>query len=548
MPSAETSFKTATTTPLNMSADALIVPVFEQPAPKSSGAGKKTGKAPKASLSWTPTLKALDKALQGMIATVATDENYTGAKGKLLVFRKGPADQLAARRVVVIGLGDAGKVTPADVEKQLLSALRATTALDKLSHVAVALPAGNLPQCPQATLLINTVDAVLQCTYRSAEAKKKGPAIKTITLLSDKPLTAGEKTALAQGEVMAKARSLSKDLTNKPPNLKSTQTMVATAKDIAGKGPVALTVQNSVSWIEKNMPCFFTVARGSLATDPPKFLKLTYTPKGPVRKKIALVGKSVMFDTGGYQVKTGNFMNTMKGDMTGGALVLGVMKALRELAPPNVAVTAYLAATPNKIDSDAMVPDSIVNTTCGKKVEIRHTDAEGRLTLIDAVAKAAEDKPEEIITVATLTGSASMAVGMSIALMGNNPDLEGRVLAAAETLGEPIQPLRVTDEDYDNIKSKLDGADIINTSHSRSRGAQSAAAFVMSGAPNGMPMAHLDIAGADMTSDEKATGIGQKTLIQFILNESEKLAKAPVKKSAGPAVSKSAKKTSKKRG
>jgi len=251
-------------------------------------------------------------------------------------------------------------------------------------------------------------------------------------------------------------------------------------------------------------------------------------------------------------VKPGDYMVTMKGDMTGGAVALATMQALAELQPENIEVTAYLAATPNKIDSDAMIPDSIVNTTCGKKVEIRHTDAEGRLTLIDAVAKAVENNPEEIITVATLTGSASAAVGYTIALMANDETLRNRINQAGRLHGEPIQTLDVVEDDYDNIKSKLDGADIINTSQRKHRGAQSAAAFVMSGAPEDMPMAHMDIAGADMTPDEKATGISVKTVIQYLLNENENLGgggaarksasvavKAPAPKLAGTVKTKS---------
>jgi hypothetical protein len=134
-----------------------------------------------------------------------------------------------------------------------------------------------------------------------------------------------------------------------------------------------------------------------------------------------------------------------------------------------------------------------------------------------------ESKPDEMITIATLTGSASQAVGCYIALMGNNEELRERVAKAGRSLAEPIQTLDVTEEDYDNIKSKLDGADIINTSQKRQRGAQSAAAFVMSGAPESLPMAHMDIAGADMTPDEKATGIAVKTVLQYILNEDSAL-------------------------
>jgi leucyl aminopeptidase len=297
-----------------------------------------------------------------------------------------------------------------------------------------------------------------------------------------------------------------------------------------GKLPgITVKVESDVKWIEKNMPTFFEVAKGAVASDPPKFITLRYQPtdgtkstkssKSTIKKKIALVGKSVIFDTGGYQVKPDQFMNTMKGDMAGGALVLGTFQALAELQPKNIEVLGYLAATPNKIDSGAMIPDSIVTSSCGKKVEIRHTDAEGRLTLIDAVTKAAEENPDEIITIATLTGSASRAVGKHIALMGNNDDLRNRIEKASRSVGDPVQTLDVIEQDYDDIKSKLDGADIINTSNNKNRGAQSAAAFVMSGAPEEMPMAHLDIAGADMTDDEKATGIGQKALIQFLLNE-----------------------------
>jgi leucyl aminopeptidase len=321
---------------------------------------------------------------------------------------------------------------------------------------------------------------------------------------------------------MAEARSFAKDLVNMPPNLKSTDTLLNEAKILDDLPHVLMDVEDSLETLANQMPCFYAVARGSLDTDPPKFIRVKYAPPNPSpdkkRLKVALVGKSVVFDTGGYQVKTDNFMNSMKGDMTGGAMALGTLKAACELGLTHVELTAYLAATPNKIDSDAFLPDSILNSTCGKKIEIRHTDAEGRLTLIDAVARALEDKPDVIITVATLTGAAMRAVGCHMALMGNDLAWRNRMEAAARKLGEPVQTLDVVEEDFENIKSKLDGADLINTSHSKFRGAQSAAAFVMSAVPEGIPLVHLDIAGADMTSDEKATGIAQRTLIQFLLD------------------------------
>ena len=179
-------------------------------------------------------------------------------------------------------------------------------------------------------------------------------------------------------------------------------------------------------------------------------------------------------------------MVTMKGDMAGGASVLGTLKAIAKVAPAHLELHVFLAATPNKIDSDAMIPDSIVNTTCGKTVEIRHTDAEGRLTLIDAVTLACKQKPEAIVTVATLTGAAMMAVGRTIALMSNCPHWGDLVHTGAVVAGEPVKALTVTPEDFENIQSKAEGADLRNTNKGRTRGAQTAAAFVMEGADEGV--------------------------------------------------------------
>lgn len=510
MGSANTKLVFSTEDYRRIAADGIIIPVFEE----------KTGKDGKKKPALTRELTALCDAMQGAIGNTAQEEQFDGGKGKTLVLRKSPGDTIRANRVIVMGLGDPAKLTVDDVEKYTLRALSSLTRLERCETIAIAVPTGRHVASSQAIVAI--ADAVYQSTYRSLESKRKGPEIKTVSLLLKKAATAEEKHALTLGHVMAKARSFAKDLVNMPSNIKTAEKIAEAAKTIGKLKHISAKVVTDGKWIEKTMPCFYEVARGSVATDPPRWIALTYKPTGPVKKKIALIGKSVVFDTGGYQVKTGNFMNTMKGDMTGGALVLGTMQALSELSPSGIQVNAYLAATPNKIDSHAMLPDAIVDTTCGKKVEIRHTDAEGRLTLIDAVAMAAKDEPDEILTIATLTGSASQAVGLSIALMGNDKALEDKVNAAAEYHGEPVQQLKVVEDDYDNIKSKLDGADIINTSQRKNRGAQTAAAFVMSGAPDGIPMAHMDIAGADMSADEKATGIGAKTLIQYVLSQAGK--------------------------
>lgn len=528
MGSAKTTFSLSTDSIIKLAADGIVIPVFKKTAAK----GKKADAAD--SIEWPIKL---DKALQNEILAIAAEEKFDAGKGKILTVRKSSANQLKANRLIVLGLGEADKFLPKHFESNFQKAVSALFALKNSNHIGILLPE-KTEKLSQEVSVALVVDAVSQATYQSMEVKEPNKDSKKITLFVQKS-DAQLKSVLEQGQVLARARSLVKDLVNHPSNLKSTNTLVNQAKTIAKNGNITVKVQSDVKWIEKNMPCFFIVAKGSVATDPPKFISLHYKPKsGKAKKHIAVVGKSVIFDTGGYQVKPGDYMVTMKGDMTGGAVALATMQALSELQPQNIEVSAYLAATPNKIDSDAMIPDSIVNTTCGKKVEIRHTDAEGRLTLIDAVAKASENKPDEIITIATLTGSASQAVGYYIALMGNDEDLRERIHSAGKTHAEPIQTLDVNDDDYDNIKSKLDGADIINTSQRKHRGAQSAAAFVMSGAPDGTPMAHLDIAGADMTADEKATGTSVKTIIQYLLNENGNSSGRSVKTAAPKTASK----------
>ncbi|MBX2861158.1 MAG: hypothetical protein KTR14_07980 [Vampirovibrio sp.] len=522
MGSADTAFTFSTQSWAAIKTDVLVVPIFKE----------------KDTLSLTSSLKTLDKSMQGMIQAAAKEEKYNGAKGQIMTLRSHLKDTVGFRRLVLVGLGEEKRFMPNKWESTALKAVRSTLTLKDLKSIAVSLPQ-NTKRVTLEQSVYGLVDAVHQATYTSQEAKEKGPRIPKMIIAVEKATTASLRTALEQAIALAEARSLAKDLVNKPSNIKSTNSLVDAAKVLGKRKNITVKVQSSASWVQKNMPCFYEVAKGSVATDPPKFITLHYQPPGtkaaakgkkPTKnKKVAVVGKSVIFDTGGYQVKPGAYMNTMKADMAGGAYVLGVMHALSKLQPTGIEVTAYLAATPNKIDSDAMIPDAVVNTTCGKKVEIRHTDAEGRLTLIDAVAMALKDKknlPDELVTVATLTGSAATAVGMWVALMGNQGATEGptnkktmrqRMEDSARYLGEPFQSLEVVEQDFDDIKSKLDSADICNTSHNKKRGCQSAAAFVMSGNTEDIPMLHLDIAGADMSGDEKATGIGQKALTWFML-------------------------------
>lgn len=500
MPSSSPAFQFSNSTLSELPCEILILGILQDPLKEEILADSR--------------LAALESLSPGA-TEILSQEKFDASRDKVLLLRN-PSGTKAPARILVIGLGRAAKLRPTGLTAALKIAFDRAFGITGVRAIAISLPTLELPG---DSAILAAVDAAHDAGYASLEAKKPGRSVEQIQLvvggvLEDKPQVLKESIAIAV------ARGKTRDLTNMPPNVKRTMTLSNRAQELAGLPHISVDIISDAEWIKKNMPCFYTVAMGSVATDPPRFIRVHYRPPG-AKRKIILVGKSVIFDTGGYQVKTDDYMNTMKADMTGGSTVLAAIEAFATLGIQGIELAAYLAATPNMIDAYAMLPDSIVDTTCGKKVEIRHTDAEGRLTLIDAVAKACEESPDLIVTIATLTGSAARAVGEAIALMGNNDPLRDRLRDAAKLGGDPVQTLDIWDEDFEDIKSKLDGADIINTSQNKNRGAQSACAFVMSGLTKDIPLLHLDIAGADMTKDEKATGIGVKAILKFLITESQ---------------------------
>lgn len=512
MPSYETKFEFSNQPYNRVEADALIIPVFQD---KGENGDKKSA------MMWDEALIQLDESMHCTLKNAVDEEKFTGGIKSIQTHRKSHGDEIQVRRVILAGMGLPEKLRFDKINETLQKAVESALKYKSLQTIAFAFPESIASENTLSFLQAMT-DAVACATYKTAEAKDSGQEVVRATILLRGEATGEQNELLKNASAMASAKSFSKDLVNMPANLKTTDSMVEYARRLENHTTINVEVIDDVEWIRINMPAFYTVAMGSVATDPPKFIKVRYTPPGDITKKIALVGKSVIFDTGGYQIKPGDSMNTMKNDMTGGADVIGALKAVAELELTGAEITAYMAATPNKIDSHAMLPDMIVGSSCGKRIEIRHTDAEGRLTLIDAVTQAGNDKPDVILTIATLTGSAKRCAGENIALMGNDDDHIRRVLQAGRAVGDPIVALEVIEDDFDDIKSDQDSADIRNISKSKTRGTQTAAAFVMTGTPEGTPHVHLDIAGVDVTKDEKATGYGQKTLIQWVLEETKR--------------------------
>jgi leucyl aminopeptidase len=235
---------------------------------------------------------------------------------------------------------------------------------------------------------------------------------------------------------------------------------------------------------------------------------------------VALAGKGITFDSGGLSIKTAGGMTTMKGDMAGAAAVIATMGALRQLAVP-VRVLGIAPATENMISGRAARPGDIVRGLGGKTVEINNTDAEGRLVLADAIAFAVREGVDEVIDLATLTGSCVVALGDHIAgLMSNDQPLADRLLAAAARAGEQLWQLPLYEEFADAMRGEI--SDLKNSA-GREAGAERAAAF-MGEFAGGTPWAHLDIAGPAFNEDRKAapyvplggTGYGVRTLLRYL--------------------------------
>ena len=317
---------------------------------------------------------------------------------------------------------------------------------------------------------------------------------------------------LNEGIIFGEAMKFTRDLANTPAQIATPTKLSEIAKELEG---IETKVFDKEEIARMGMGAYLAVGQGSV--QPPKFIHMKYTGKN-VKKKIALIGKGICFDSGGLDIEPASSMLTMKDDMSGAACILGVMRALAELKP-DMEVHGIIAACENMPSGSSYKPGDILTAKNGKTIEVDNTDAEGRLTLADALCYACELGVDEVIDIATLTGACMVALGtVASGIMGNDQEMINRVIETAKDSGETFWQLPMFKEYFESLKSDI--ADMKNTG-SRNGGASAAGLFLQQFVKD-TKWCHIDIAGtAYIEKPQKefiagATGAGVRTLLNYV--------------------------------
>ena len=415
---------------------------------------------------------------------------------------------------VAVGIGDE-KPTAAILRNAAAAMVRAA---GKRTSIATSL--ADLEGVDAATAAQAVVEGALLAAYRY-QGLKSEPAtggLDELTLVVGDRRSASAKLGADRGSVTAAAARLARDLANTPPAHLTARMIADRAVELAATSGIGVEVFNKDQLAAMGCGGMIGVNKGS--TEPPRVVRLTYIPRNP-RGHLVLVGKGVMYDSGGISLKPSDGMHaTMKMDMSGAAAVLAAMSSLKTLKCKSQ-VTGYMMCTDNMPSGSALKLGDVLTFRNGKTAEIHNTDAEGRLVLADGLSLAVEAKPDAIVDIATLTGSCISALGLKMAgVFGNDQPFIERVKQASVEADEALWQLPLEH----NYRKLLDSnvADMKNVGGPY--GGAILAALFLSEFVGDTPWAHLDIAGP-MNSDSDdgwlsrgASGFGTRLLIQLALD------------------------------
>lgn len=459
----------------------------------------------------TGDLQQLDGQLSGAISELIAEEEFKGKSGSTVTTRLSGNNTF--RKLILIGLGKPGELN-IDSYRSTAAAISRLASKDRSLGISLPIEGDSAAIAQAMTEGIHL--ALHQDNRFKSNSEEQAPKLETIELLG----LEGQEAAIDRGETLVSGVILARELVNAPANEVTPVTMAQVAQEIASEYGLEIKIleQADCENFEQGMGAYLGVARASDL--PPKFIHLTYKPQGTAKRKVAIVGKSLTFDSGGLNLKVaGSGIETMKMDMGGGAATLGAAKAIAQIKP-NVEVHFICAATENMISGKAMRPGDILKAANGKTIEVNNTDAEGRLTLADALIYAESLQVDAIVDLATLTGACIVALGNDIAgLWSTDDNLAKELKSAAESAGEKFWQLPLEEKYFEGLKSQI--ADMKNTGP-RPGGSITAALFLKQFIKN-TPWAHLDVAGpvwADKPNginNAGATGFPVKTLVNWVL-------------------------------
>lgn len=465
-------------------------------------------------------LTGLPNILVENINEIAAKEDFFGKESQALLLH--PKGMISSFKFLLFGLGKKDDFDLFRLYKSVAKAVKKVMAV-KPVKVAFVIDEFWMKKYSVAKAVKATVESIklanyLFNKYKSEEGKKNKPFEDVFLCLSAPKLSQAEQ-GLERGETVANAVNFARDLINEPPEVTSPSFLAETAQNIASEsnGNIKVKIFDKEDVAKLGMNSFLGVSLGS--DKPPKFIHLSYKPSGAA-KKVVLIGKGITFDTGGLSLKSAEHMETMKLDMSGAASVLGVFQAIMKLKP-NIEVVGLIAACENMPSGKAAKPGDILKAMNGKFIEVLNTDAEGRLTLADAISFAnLKEKPDEIIDLATLTGACMVALGEDIAgLWGNNEKLVDAVANAAKESAEYIWKMPLFKEYSELIKSHI--ADVKNIQTGRYGGAITAALFLNEFVGK-TAWVHLDIAGPSFCEKDTplspagGTGFGVRLLLEYL--------------------------------
>ena len=471
---------------------------------------------------------AVDSAIGGLITELISDGEITGAaSASVLIHTPNSAyPKFKPSRVLVVGLGSEESFD-LNVARRVSAAVIRRLRTSGVKNAATIVHGAGIGGIDRAAGAQALTEGSLLGSYRFNKYKKADPKrrdnIETLTVIEhDSSKMSAIYAGVEKGIVYSQADTLARDLVNEPANKLSPSDLAAVAERIAADGGISCVVLGESDVSKLGMGAYVGVAQGS--DRPLKFIHMSYEgDPGNEENNLWLVGKGITFDSGGISLKPGAGMGKMKGDMGGGASVIGAMQAISRLKP-NLNVHAVCAATDNMPGAAAQRPGDVVTAMNGTTIEVDNTDAEGRLTLADAIGYALSKGAVRIVDVATLTGAARIALGDGVSpVFGNDDELVGAVLEASNSVGESMWRLPLDPVTKRQNSSRI--ADLKNTG-GRGGGSTTAAHFIADFAGE-TPWVHIDIAATSMLDSTRgwtpagATGVPTRSLIELAMTLGE---------------------------